>query len=65
MMILKLIIWQDVIAWYNVNKNGFFQEHRSNNQPSIIFEDGTKYWYINGQIIKKQKIFDIDENIFF
>jgi len=31
--------------WYN--KDGQF--HRENDQPAIIYEDGSKFWYLNGK----------------
>jgi len=38
-------------CWYN--KDG--KLHRENDMPAIIWKDGGKSWYINGEYIKSEK----------
>jgi len=36
-------------SWYN--KDG--KLHRDNDLPAVIYKDGIKYWFKNGNLIKK------------
>jgi len=43
------ISWNGVRYWY---KNDQF--HHDNDQPAIIYSDGFKRWYKNGELIKSE-----------
>jgi hypothetical protein len=35
----------DKLEWYNSDG----KEHRENDRPVVICDNGTKYWYVNGK----------------
>ena len=45
-----LISWSGIKYWLKNDKL-----HRDNDQPAMIFPDGTKWYYKNGKFIKEEK----------
>jgi hypothetical protein len=43
----NIVTDEDGTIFYYNNKNKL---HRENDQPAIVWENGTKQWYVNGQL---------------
>ena len=40
--------------WYKKNPLGVLLYHRENDMPAMIFRDGEKRWYVNGNLIREE-----------
>ena len=54
MKIVLEISKQNNRFWFTQNSLGVLKYHRDNDMPAMIFRDGEKRWYVNGNLIREE-----------
>ena len=54
MIIVLEISKQNNRFWFTQNSLGVLKYHRDNDMPAMIFRDGEKRWYVNGNLIREE-----------
>ena len=54
MRIVLEISKQNNRFWFTQNSLGVLKYHRDNDMPAMIFRDGEKRWYVNGNLIREE-----------
>ena len=54
MKIVLEISKQNNRFWFTQNSLGVLKYHRDNDMPAMIFRDGEKRWYVNGNLVREE-----------